>query len=59
MNQFLTNFTEQSSNETDIHFNLEFSLYALKCIRKIIVFGYNYKTITQDSDPIVNIYIYL
>jgi len=52
MNQFFTRFTEHSSNETDIHFNLEFSLYALKCIRKIIVFGYNYKTITQDSDPI-------
>jgi len=57
MNQFLTKFTEQSSDQTDILFNLEFSLYALKCIRKIIVFGYNYKTITQDSDPIVTIII--
>jgi len=55
VNQFITKFSENSSDETDIRYHLEFSLYALKCIRKIIVFGYNYNNITADSDPIVNI----
>ena len=62
INQFITKFTENSSNEADIRYNLEFALYALKCIRKIIVFGYNHNNITPDSDPIVillNIYIYI
>jgi len=52
VNQFITKFSENSSDETDIRYHLEFSLYALKCIRKIIVFGYNYNNITADSDPI-------
>ncbi|KAL6626092.1 ARM repeat-containing protein [Neocallimastix sp. 'constans'] len=52
INQFITKFTENSSNEADIRYNLEFALYALKCIRKIIVFGYNHNNITPDSDPI-------